>query len=237
MNQKELLDLYREFGSKAQEALDFVVKNSPVLKIVDQVPAIDEGGNIFFVDKLQGTERLKDGIYIIFRNGQYKPFDKEDDFNKDDVKYIGVIHDGHHFAVALKDLGSYHLLKDGANCPEKSKFYVRRECDAINDWEYVNRTRHIQKLGTDIPLKEGEYIPSLPILAAMCYWAERGLNEALEFVGGEPLDMEGFYWSCSEGNATYAWYVHFQNGNMSNLNKYGQLVVRAVTAFTYALSA
>ncbi len=229
MNKEELLELYREFGDDAQKALDFVVKNSPVLKIGDHVPAADEGGKIIF--KPEVAEKPEDGIYIIFRNGQYKPFEKDAAFNKDDVKYIGVVYDGHSFAIALKDLGEFQLVKDGVKCPSYHPLYHDTECEALIDWDCTERTKHIQELGTDIELPDGEYIPSLPMLVVMRAWAKK-INEILEFVGGEPFDMDSYYWSCTEGSSRVAWNVNFSSGLVSYYSKYGTTyVVRPVAAF------
>lgn len=53
-----------------------------------------------------------------------------------------------------------------------------------------------------------------------------------------PMWTNSGFWSCSENGATGAYGVYFQNGNVYNTgNKYTSYVVRAVTAFTYALSA
>ena len=228
MNKEELLELYREFGDDAQKALDFVVKNSPVLMISDQVPATDEGGKIIF--KPEVAEKPKGGIYIIFRDGQYKLFEKDAAINKDDVKYIGVIYDGHSFAIALKDLGEFQLVKDGVKCPSNHPLYRDAECEALIDWECIEHTKHIQELGTDIELPDGEYIPSLPMLVVMRAWAEK-INEALEFVGGELFDMGSSYWSCTEYGSTGAWYVSFHSGYVLTTGKYYSYVVRPVAAF------
>jgi hypothetical protein len=169
------------------------------------------------------------GVYIVYEDGHYEPFNGEN--SKENVKYVGIVHDGHAFCVALKDLGEFPLVKDIRKCPDESDLYVRRECDALNDWEYVERTKHIQEVGTDIPLEEGEYLPSLPMLVAMCYWAERGLNAALEYVGGEPLRMDEYYWSATEYGSTYAWGVYFGSGSVGYYTKCSGCVARAVAAF------
>lgn len=234
MNQKELLDLYREFGSKAQEALDFVVKNSHVLKIDGDMSLLPhDEGRIITVGK-PGTisfEKPADGVYIIFKTGQYVPFEKGADYNKEDVKYIGIVHDGHAFAVGLKDIGEYSLVKEGVKCPSDHPSYRYCECDALLDWEFVERTKHIQELGTDIPLAEGEYLPSLPMLVVMFHY--RGeINEALESVGGEPFDEDGSWWTCCEYDATNAWYLNASYGYLvGTYGKSHQYDCRAVAAF------
>ena len=233
MSKEELLDLYREFGSDAQEALDFVVKNSHVLNIGDMMLLPHDEGRIITVDKPEpiSFEKPADGVYIIFKTGQYVPFDKDADYNKEDVKYIGFVHDGHAFAVGLKDLGEYSLVKKGAKCPIDHPSYRYCECDALLDWEFVKRTKHIQELGTDIPLAEGEYLPSLPMLVVMFHY--RGeINEALESVGGEPFDEDSGYWSVTEYSAYNAWYVVFGSGGVNGYGKsYTGNVVRPVAAF------
>lgn len=215
MSKEELLELYREFGSEAQEALDFVVKNLPILKVdcdVSELP--HDEGRIITIEK-PGTisfEKPANGIYIIFKTGQYVPFEKDADYNKEDVKYIGIVHDGHAFAVGLKDLGEYPLVKDVDKCPEDHPLYRPRLCDALMDWDCIERTKHIQEIGTDIPLEEGEYIPSLPMLVVMCYYADKGLNDALESVGGEPLKTDEYYWCSTEGSRARARLVGFSSG-------------------------
>lgn len=229
-----MLELYREFGSDAQEELNFVVKNSPVLKNDDDVSLLPhDEGRIITVEKPEpiSFEKPADGVYIIFKTGQYVPFEKGADYNKEDVKYIGIVHDGHAFAIGLKDLGKYSLFKEGVKCPGDHPSYRYFECDALLDWEFVERTKHIQELGTDIPLAEGEYLPSLPMLVVMFHY--RGeINEALESVGGEPFDEDSNYWSVTEGSANGAWLVVFDSGIVGTDGKSGTYyVVRPVAAF------
>ena len=172
----------------------------------------------------------EDGIYLVYDDNSYRKFNKG--CKKEGIKYVGIIHNRHAFSVALKDLGVFQLLKDDVECEEESSFYLPRECDALNDWECVKRTSRIQELGTDIPLKECEYIPALPMVVAMCYLAKRGLNDALEFAGGNPLRMDSGCWSVTECSSNYAWSVGFGNGyvNISN-GKYNGYSVRPVAAF------
>lgn len=170
----------------------------------------------------------EDGIYLVYNDGSYCKFEK--DCKKDDIKYIGIVHYGHAFCVALQDLGRYQLLKDDVECEDESDFYLPRECDALNDWECEKRTKRIQELGTDIPLADGELIPALPMVVAMCYWRKKGLDEALEFAGGKPFS-DSNYWSVTEYSSNLAWYVLFSHGLVGGNNKFYGLVVRPVAAF------
>ena len=104
--------------------------------------------------------------------------------------------------------------------------------DGIGDLPGVySKLDYIQSLGADIPLKDGECIPALPMVVAMCYWADKGLNDALESVGGKPFDMSEYYWSVTEYTSGIAWYVYFNDGYVSINYKYYSLVVRPVAAF------
>ena len=173
--------------------------------------------------------RLEIDIYVIYTDGSYEPYTGAN--STENVKYIGVVYDGHPFAITLKDLGKYPLVREDAKCPDEHPFYRDTECEALIDWEFIERTKHIQEVGTDIPLKEGEYIPSLPMLVVMRAWAEK-INEALEYVGGEPFDMEECYWSVTEYSRSIARFVYFSNGFANGGSKYNTyIVVRAVAAF------
>ena len=188
-----LLNIFERFGDKAQAALDFVKANSE-----------RETKEVVVNHCNQSGAMPNNGIYIIYADGSYCEFSK--DCKKDGARCVGIIHDGHSFAVAPKELGEYKLVKDYKKCPRESELYIRSEIEALNDWDCVARTKHIQEVGTDIPLKDGEYIPSLPMLVAMIYWRKRGLNEALQHIGGDPIS-DGCYWSSTEYSGTYCWYV------------------------------
>lgn len=219
-NQEIKMTLLKEF-SHVENAVSFCREAFKFLTEDEQRPA-----PIVFKD----DAIPEDGIYLIYDDNSYRKFDKG--CKKEGIKYVGIIHNRHAFSVALKDLGVFQLLKDDVECEKESDFYLRRECEALNDWECVKRTSRIQRLGTDIPLKECEYIPALPMVVAMCYWANRGLNDALEFADGNPLRMDSFYWSVTESVSYFAWVVYFGSGYVSNGGgKYNGYSVRPVAAF------
>lgn len=64
--------------------------------------------------------------------------------------------------------------------------------------------------------------------AYVLLWQKEAINAILEAHGGDPL--ASFFWSSSEYNEAYAWYVHFSSGIVSNGSKYGSTVARAVVA-------
>ena len=170
--------------------------------------------------------KLKDGIYLAYDDGTSSPFTGEE--SKDGVHGIGVVYDGHAFQVALEDLGEWGLVKDLDKCPEESPFY-KTECEGLHDWDFMSATEHIKAIGTDIPLPDGWYIPTLAVLEVMCFWKE-AINKALVYAGGKPMP-DDFHWSSTECNRTNARYVSFSTGYANNLNKYVTVVIRPVTAF------
>lgn len=170
--------------------------------------------------------QLKNGVYLVYSDGTFLPFTGSEP--KENVKSVGIAYDGHSFGVCLKDLGEWPLLKDYKKCPEESEFYLT-ECEGALDWDFIGKTKHIQELGTDIPLEEGQYIPTLAPLMVMCAW-KKEINKALKYAGGEPMP-NSLHWSSTESNRGNARYVSFGGGYASNYSKYYSLVVRPVTAF------
>lgn len=172
---------------------------------------------------------LKFGIYLVYQNGNSIPFERglEKDLASD-VNGIGVVYGGHSFLVALEDLGEWPLVNDYEKCPEESSFY-KTECEGLQDWDFVSATNHIKEIGTDIPLPEGWYIPTLAVLEVMCFLKEK-INEAIKFAGGKPMP-DGRHWSSTETSRYYARYVYFTSGLTGNNGKYTSYVIRPVTAF------
>lgn len=179
--------------------------------------------------KIEGPRILPNGIYLIFSDGHYIPFTK-DLQKKDakDVESIGVMYDGHTFRIMLKDLGSHPLVRDIDNCPEESPNY-KRECDGLHDWDFITATKYIMAEGSDIPLPENWYIPTLAPLDLMAHWKD-DINAALELSGGEAMP-DDYHWSSTEYHRTYGRYVHFSNGLTDSLGKYSSYVVRPVAAW------
>ena len=101
---------------------------------------------------------------------------------------------------------------------------------ALVDWDYKLKTKIIKDVGTDIPLKKDEYIPTLPMLVLMGAYKDE-INKALKYVGGEAI-KEDRYWSSTEYSADYAWYVNMNSGYVDSNLKYSMYHVRPVSAFS-----
>ena len=102
----------------------------------------------------------------------------------------------------------------------------------MQDYDGETNTQHLRKIGLNpqIKLKDGEYIPSLGELYIICL-NQYAINEALKFVGGQPLAKD-WYWSSTESSATYAWYLSLYDGYADSYAKAAYKgSIRPVSAF------
>ena len=218
------LELYREFGNNAKEVFDFIIDDKAVYGVV--------------ASECNTSSKINndtDGVYIVYKDNSYELF--TGDNSKENVKYIGLIHNGRRIAIALHDLGSngkeFQFLKDKAGSPEYSDFYTsQRGISAFEDFDGVNNTKHIKNdYDSEIPfelLEENEYIPSLGEFGLMMMFASH-INKALEYVGG--MSLKTWYWSSTEAGRLNAWVVSFSDGNTTTYVKFYSNSVRAVAAF------
>lgn len=222
--QQVRLELYREFGDEAKEAFDFIVGNDAECGVVTPESVAPVKPN-----------KDADGVYIVYNDGSHELFDGHN--CKENVKYVGLIHNGRHIAVALNNLGGedkeYQFLKGGASAPEESVYYTRQMgiC-AFEDFAGKANTEHIKnEYDSEIPfdlLEDGEYIPAMGEWGLLMMFASR-INEALVYVGGTPI--KGWLWSSTESSQYGAWYVNFYDGGTGTYGKFSSNSVRAVAAF------
>ena len=198
--------------------------------------------NIYFDDGVQqkskGISPIENGVYIVYLDGKAVRYVSDMEIEKPNlVKGIGVAHDGHAFVVSLKDAGYCPLLDivDGVG-EDCQPIYYGREVDALQDWDCESNTEKILARGTEIVLKDGEYIPTLAQLALIGFQI-KAIDEALKAVGGELLvtdpNDDAYYWSSTEGSATQGWVLRLVDGVLYNwLYKYfDRCHVRPVSAF------
>ena len=190
---------------KAKECYDFI-NEEPV--------AMDEA-------------KRRDGIYLIYHNGKVEPYAQG--CSNENVRYIGVVHNGHSFALALNDITDVALLPDGKKAGKRKR--LDRECDAIYDFDSAKNT---EALSEDNPalrdvLNEGEAIPALGVLNIIAHLRDE-INEALAYIGGQEL-KDTWYWSSTEYSQSSAWIVLFSSGYTNGYGKCSAYAVRAVSAF------
>ena len=167
-----------------------------------------------------------DGVYICYDDGHNELYDGNN--QKDDVRGIGLVVGSHSLCVSLEDIDDTALTnRDGKSDYGK---YISDWDLARMDYDGAENTKHIQEIGTDIKLADGEYIPSLGELY-LIYLHKYEINEALSYVYGKQIADE-WYWSSTEGSATSAWLLCFSIGGQSGTVKSsGQFRVRPVSAF------
>lgn len=167
-----------------------------------------------------------DGVYICYNDGHNELYDGNNP--KDNVRGIGLVVGSHSLCVSLEDIDDTTLT----NRYGESDYgkYISDWDLARMDYDGAENTKHIQEIGTDIKLADGEYIPSLGELY-LIYLYKYEINEALSYVYGKQI-ADDWYWSSTERSAQLAWNLYFTSGGRYNLGKSsGQCRVRPVSAF------
>ena len=167
-----------------------------------------------------------DGVYICYNDGHNELYD--DNNLKDDVRGIGLVVGSHSLCVSLEDIDDTTLTnRDGESGYDK---YISDRGLARMDYDGAENTKHIQEIGTDIKLANGEYIPSLGELY-LIYLHKYKINYALGYVYGK-LIADEWYWSSTENSASGAWTLRLGNGSQLISSKTSsQYRVRPVSAF------
>ena len=167
-----------------------------------------------------------DGVYICYNDGHNELYDGNNP--KDDVRGIGLVVGSHSLCVSLEDIDDTTLTNH--DCESGYGKYISDWDLARMDYDGAENTKHIQEIGTDIKLADGEYIPSLGELY-LIYLYKYEINGALSYVYGKHIADE-WYWSSTEYSAQGAWYLKFNYGPQgTNVKSSGQSRVRPVSAF------
>lgn len=140
---------------------------------------------------------------------------------------VRIWHDGHTFKVLKNwDRGVCPLLsEEGRKESMQNKERLQDEVEALLDWDFVGATKHIQELGTDIPLDEGEFLPTAPVFLAMYKYKDE-LNATLKSMGAEEIDFSENTWFAQRCNAGSAWF--FNGGYLGTYNVRNAFRARAL---------
>ena len=178
-------------------------------------------------------ESKPDGIYLVSEDGSVILFGPEWKKPESPVKYIGVKWGSRSLAVALHDQANGEDITLTAKKDETEyDGYIDTYLDAVANWTGKANTKHLKQIGLnkEISLAENEYIPSLGEMLFV-FLNRKAINEALEAVGGTPIDGV-WYWTSTESSAAYAWYLGLNYGYVNYGTKAsGTFRVRAVSAF------
>lgn len=146
------------------------------------------------------TTIIKNGVYVVYQDGSYEVFNGKN--SKENISMIGIAQDGHTFGVPLDhDYGRHPLLKNEFN---EYNEHCKEEVDAMLNWDFVGETEHLKKLGLAFDLKDGHYLPTMPVFLAQ--YAERmQLNKALSYADAEEIDFSVSRWFSQRYNVNNAW--------------------------------
>ena len=155
---------------------------------------------------MKTKEILVNGVYFVMNDGTFVPATSKQMPSKEQIKMIGVAHDGHYFAIPL-DWDFYErqaLVKHDCSYDEK---FCKSEIEALNDWDFVSATKHLQSIGLSFDLAEGHYLPTLAVLLAM-FTHKEAINSALTVAGAKAIDFGTHVWSSSRCNSiNLAWFA------------------------------
>ena len=182
----------------------------------------------------QASNRLGGGIYLIGSDGAAVLFEGKLTAAPQNTEYIGIVQGDRSVAVALTDIagGNDVTLTNSDDKTGDSQYYIEDYEGAVQDYDGETNTQHLRKIGLNpqIKLKAGEYIPSLGELYIICL-NQYAINEALKFVGGQPLAKD-WYWSSTEFSAAHAWFLDLDYGGaLSGTKAAYKSRVRPVSAF------
>ena len=178
-------------------------------------------------------ESRPDGIYLVSEDGSVILFGPEWKKPESPVKYIGVKWGSRSLAVTLHDQANGEDITLTAKKDETEyDGYIDTYLDAVANWTGKANTEHLKQIGLnkEISLAENEYIPSLGEMLFV-FLNRKAINEALEAVGGTPIDGV-WYWTSTEYSATSAWSLRLNDGYVNGNAKASYASrVRAVSAF------
>ncbi len=186
------------------------------------------------------TESKPDGIYLVFESGKALPFNSDKGIESDQVendgpvKYIGIKWGSRTLAVALHDQANSDDITLTAKKDDTDyNGYIDNYLDAVADWDGKANTEHLKQIGLnkDITLSDNEYIPALGEMLFV-FLNRKAVNQALEAVGGTPIDGV-WYWTSTEYSAANAWLLYLGDGYVYYIHTKASYTarVRAVSAF------
>ena len=180
---------------------------------------------------LNNDKMYDDGIYICYKDGANVPFDAY--LQKENIRGIGLVVGSHSLCIALRNAGEYTLTnkEDSIGGCRYTQDWdeARMDFNGMSNWE------RIKKIGTDITLADGEYIPALGELMLIGIF-KHAINEALKWANGELLE-DDWHWSSTEYSSALAWSLGLGYMGQFNFSKaQGQRRVRPVSAFTISNS-
>ena len=158
------------------------------------------------------TETYPDGIYIVDCKGKAVLYTGPDTETVNDTIGIGIKQGSKSLLVGLADAVDTANQNCELTTKQGGSRFFKSHTDAVADWDGAAGTEDLRKiLNPAIKLDEKQYIPSLgQMYFILCHL--KTVNEALAFVGGQPLEIDAWYWTSTSYSASYAWGLNLGNG-------------------------
>lgn len=241
---------YSETYDEAHDIAEFIFGNEQQphwagfsnAKPSADITAETEDGQVLTAQPATAKENAgpaENGLYIAYMDGSFDRYTGENEV-RGKVRGIGINHYDHFFVVALEDVGFKPLFKRMRSKDDTDVLYHPSELSALDDWDCVTNNANIELHVSNFQLPYGSHIPTLAQLALIGLHAMYGeLNEALKFVGGEPIkrgtDKTSNYWSSSEVDQLNAWGLNMYLGMIypSYNTIRDTLSIRPVYVFTH----
>lgn len=177
------------------------------------------------------TETYPDGIYIVDGKGKAVLYTGPET-KWDHCAGIGIKQGSKSLLVGLADAVDTANQNCELTTKQGGSRYFKSHTDAVADWDGAAGTEDLREiLNPAIKLGAGQYIPSLgQMYFILCHL--KAVNEALAFVGGQPLEVDAWYWSSTSYSASHAWLLPLRTGYADGDTKATtQRRVRPVSAF------
>ena len=178
------------------------------------------------------TETYPDGIYIVDCKGKAVLYTGPDTETVNDTIGIGIKQGSKSLLVGLADAVDTANQNCELTTKQGGSRFFKSHTDAVADWDGAAGTEDLRKiLNPAIKLDEKQYIPSLgQMYFILCHL--KTVNEALAFVGGQPLEVDAWYWTSTSYSADTAWVLTLNAGYAYDTTKAAnQFRVRPVSAF------
>lgn len=178
------------------------------------------------------TETYPDGIYIVDCKGKAVLYTGPDTETVNDTIGIGIKQGSKSLLVGLTDAADTATQNCELTTKQGGSRFFKSHTDAVADWDGAAGTEDLREiLNPAIKLDEKQYIPSLgQMYFILCHL--KAVNEVLAFVGGQPLEVDAWYWSSTSYSANYAWFLYLNDGSAYRYAKATtQRRVRPVSAF------
>lgn len=185
ITQGTLLAIFEQFGDKAQDALDFLIRNKNLLQ--EQPATAKPADEANTVPTETGVYIISKGSVIPYVHGMVVGIDDE----------IGCVWEGHRWIMGRIMYGEEPWTKL-KNVDDRAIDGIMEQAMAMLDWDFEIYKEALALMWEHIPLSADETLPTVPVMAAILTLANRyNLNGALLTRNGCEIDCKKRYWTAN----------------------------------------